>query len=276
MLNEFMSYTFDLMIPGQPDIFHKRPDQALRSLKWLRGMGLETEDEFVSMKQGMEDRREEEEEDVYSFLLSAAALKPLGICTLLMVFQQFSGINAVMFYSVSIFVASGSPSPHASTIILGIVNIAATIISNLLIDRLGRKVARMQNVKSRPQRDLTVAWQVLLQLSCVGMIVSLGLLGFHYHSDETSPATPLVALMVNLSSLHLRFQNHLPGLHRQLLPWLWPHPLASDGRTAAFKSSRTLRCFRHWVKNQTYMNYKLTQITTPVSISGPIGRQLFW
>ena len=162
-------------------------------------MGLETEDEFVSMKQGMEDRREEEEEDVYSFLLSAPALKPLGICTLLMVFQQFSGINAVMFYSVSIFVASGSPSPHASTIILGIVNIAATIISNLLIDRLGRKVARMQNVKSRPQRDLTVAWQVLLQLSCVGMIVSLGLLGFHYHSDETSPATPLVALMVNLS-----------------------------------------------------------------------------
>ena len=105
------------------------------------------------MKQGMEDRREEEEEDVYSFLLSAAALKPLGICTLLMVFQQFSGINAVMFYSVSIFVASGSPSPHASTIILGIVNIAATIISNLLIDRLGRKVVRMQNAKSTPKRS---------------------------------------------------------------------------------------------------------------------------
>ena len=102
------------------------------------------------MKQGMEDRREEEEEDVYSFLLSAPALKPLGICTLLMVFQQFSGINAVMFYSVSIFVASGSPSPHASTIILGIVNIAATIISNLLIDRLGRKVGKSQ---SRPQRS---------------------------------------------------------------------------------------------------------------------------
>ena len=122
--------------------YSNRPDDALRSLKWLRGGGLETEDEFVSMKQGMEDRREEEEEDVYSFLLSPPALKPLGICTLLMVFQQFSGINAVMFYSVSIFVASGSPSPHASTIILGVVNIAATIVSNLLIDRLGRKVGK--------------------------------------------------------------------------------------------------------------------------------------
>ena len=121
--------------------YSNRPDDALLSLKWLRGKGLETEDEFVSMKQGMEDRREEE--DVYSFLLSPPALKPLGICTLLMVFQQFSGINAVMFYSVSIFVASGSSSPHASTIILGVVNIAATIISNLLIDRLGRKVGKI-------------------------------------------------------------------------------------------------------------------------------------
>ena len=124
---------------------NKRPDQALRALKWLRGRGLETEDEFVSMKQGMEDKREEEDGDVYSFLLSAPALKPLAICTLLMVFQQFSGINAVMFYSVSIFVASGSPSPHASTVILGIVNIAATILSNLLIDRLGRKVSLVDN-----------------------------------------------------------------------------------------------------------------------------------
>ena len=120
----------------------RRPDEALRALKWLRGSGLETEDDFVSMKQRMEDKSEEEEENVYSFLISARALKPLGICTLLMVFQQFSGINAVMFYSVSIFVASGSPSPHASTIILGVVNIAATIISNLLIDRLGRKVGK--------------------------------------------------------------------------------------------------------------------------------------
>ena len=147
------------------------------------------------MKQGMEDRREAEEEDVYSFLLSAPALKPLGICTLLMIFQQFSGINAVMFYSVSIFVASGSPSPHASTIILGIVNIAATIISNLLIDRLGRKVGRMI-IPDQDPRELTAAPQVLLQLSCVGMIASLGLLGFHYHSHSSSPATPLVALMV--------------------------------------------------------------------------------
>ena len=65
-------------------------------------------------------------------------IKPTTICVLMMIFQQLSGINAVMFYSVSIFSDSGSWSPHVSTIILGIVNIFATVSSNSLIDFVGR------------------------------------------------------------------------------------------------------------------------------------------
>ena len=65
-------------------------------------------------------------------------IKPITICVLMMIFQQLSGINAVMFYSVSIFSDSGSWSPYISTIILGIVNIFATIFSNSLIDLVGR------------------------------------------------------------------------------------------------------------------------------------------
>lgn len=92
----------------------------------------------MSLKQAAEDREEQEEGGALT--LSSSDLRPLGVCVGLMACQQFSGINAVMFYSVSIFVASGSSSPHVSTIILGIVNIFATVLSNLLIDRLGRKV----------------------------------------------------------------------------------------------------------------------------------------
>jgi len=59
----------------------------------------------------------------------------------LMFFQQFSGINAVMFYSVNIFRLAGSSiDSNLATIILGVVNIAATIFSNAFIDRLGRKI----------------------------------------------------------------------------------------------------------------------------------------
>ncbi|CAB4063426.1 TRET1 [Lepeophtheirus salmonis] len=68
---------------------------------------------------------------------------------------KFSGINAVLFYSVSIFESAGSSiDSNLATIILGIVNICATIFSNVLIDRLGRKI--------------------LLYISLIGMIGSLG------------------------------------------------------------------------------------------------------
>ena len=41
-----------------------------------------------------------------------------------------------MFYSVSIFEKSGSSiDPNMATIILGVVNICATVVANALIDR---------------------------------------------------------------------------------------------------------------------------------------------
>merc|ERR1712212_1355729 len=99
-----------------------------------------------------------------------------------------------MFYSVSIFNDSGSSSPHTSTIILGVVNIFATMMSNILIDRLGRKV--------------------LLYISAVGMMLSLGLLGGHYYLLERNmsyPYTPLIALVVYIVSFSTGFGP---------IPWL--------------------------------------------------------
>lgn len=59
----------------------------------------------------------------------------------LMLFQQLSGINAVIFYTVSIFKMSGSTiNNYLSTIIVGVVNLISTFLANVLIDRLGRKI----------------------------------------------------------------------------------------------------------------------------------------
>lgn len=67
--------------------------------------------------------------------------RPLMISLSLMFFQQFSGINTVMFYTVDIFKSTHSSiDPHVSTIIVGAVQVAATAVSVLLMDRLGRKV----------------------------------------------------------------------------------------------------------------------------------------
>lgn len=58
------------------------------------------------------------------------------------VFQQFSGINAIMYYGPVIFSSAGiSPIKNAifATFIMGLVNFVFTFITFLLVDKLGRR-----------------------------------------------------------------------------------------------------------------------------------------
>lgn len=58
-----------------------------------------------------------------------------------MLFQQFSGVNAVIFYTSSIFSAAGSDlDANISSIIVGVVQFVSTFVSTLVVDRLGRKI----------------------------------------------------------------------------------------------------------------------------------------
>lgn len=67
--------------------------------------------------------------------------KPAIISIILMFFQQFSGSNAVLFYSSSIFEASKDfLNPKKSTIVLGTVQVVATLFSNVIVDKVGRKI----------------------------------------------------------------------------------------------------------------------------------------
>jgi len=67
--------------------------------------------------------------------------RPLLIGCALAVFQQFCGINAIMYYAPEIFKASGSSTDaaFAQTVTVGIVNLAFTFVAIALVDRAGRK-----------------------------------------------------------------------------------------------------------------------------------------
>lgn len=63
------------------------------------------------------------------------------ICVMLMFFQQFSGINAVIFFAEVIFKAAGSSlEPKYSSIIIGVVQVLMTFVAAILVERAGRKV----------------------------------------------------------------------------------------------------------------------------------------
>jgi facilitated trehalose transporter len=120
-------------------LFLGREEEAQKALQWLRGSSTDIRAELNEIKNT--NLLSKKCATKLTDLLGKTYLKPLLTSLGLMFFQQFSGINAVIFYTVSIFEMSGSSvDSNLSTIIVGLVNIAASIFATLLIDRVGRKV----------------------------------------------------------------------------------------------------------------------------------------
>ncbi|CAN7990247.1 unnamed protein product, partial [Ixodes hexagonus] len=93
--------------------------------------------------------------------------KPILLSLFLMFAQQFSGINAVMFYAVSIFQSAGtSIPPEDCMVIIGLVQVFATLAATMVMDKGGRRV--------------------LLLVSAGMLAVSLAILGGYHYVKETN------------------------------------------------------------------------------------------
>ena len=75
--------------------------EARSALQWLRGQDSDISNELADMETANVIAKKNQFK--FKELFKTAYLKPMGISLGLMFAQQFSGINAVMFYSVSIF-----------------------------------------------------------------------------------------------------------------------------------------------------------------------------
>jgi sugar porter (SP) family MFS transporter len=76
--------------------------------------------------------------EIFKPWLRNALIIAVGI----MFFQQFVGINTVIYYSPKIFLAAGfegNEAAIAAAVIVGVVNVLFTIVSLFIIDRLGRR-----------------------------------------------------------------------------------------------------------------------------------------
>ncbi|KAL2894616.1 Sugar transporter ERD6-like 6 [Bienertia sinuspersici] len=65
---------------------------------------------------------------------------PLMIGNGLLILQQLSGINGVLFYSSTIFKEAGVTSSNAATFGLGAVQVLATVVTTWLADKAGRRL----------------------------------------------------------------------------------------------------------------------------------------
>ncbi|XP_037089041.1 facilitated trehalose transporter Tret1-2 homolog [Pollicipes pollicipes] len=166
-------------------VAHGKLKEAAKSLRWLRGQDVNISDELSSITEHI--TAAQRTHSSLRDLLSPHYLRALAISLALMFFQQMSGINAVIFYSVSIFkIAGSSIDGNLCSVVVGLVNFGATFIANVMIDRLGRKV--------------------LLYISSSLMVASLAVLGAFFYVKEELPQQhalvtelgwlPLVSFMV--------------------------------------------------------------------------------
>lgn len=122
--------------------------------RWLMSKGREAEsrrilnriEEPAEVENSMKDMKEEIEKykerpkftEVFKPWLRTALIIAVGI----MFFQQFVGINTVIYYSPKIFLIAGFEGARAAiwgAVSVGVVNVAFTVLSLFLIDKWGRR-----------------------------------------------------------------------------------------------------------------------------------------
>lgn len=75
----------------------------------------------------------------WSDLLKPGILVAVIAGSAIAILGQFMGVNAVLYYGPKIFSEAGFDNPMFSTVLVGVVNMATTILAVFIIDRVGRK-----------------------------------------------------------------------------------------------------------------------------------------
>ena len=108
------------------------------ALSVIKAMGSEHPDaELEEIRASMHRERTEAVEPLFKRSLQL----PIFLAVSIGVFNQLSGINAILYYAPDIFAAAGMDrmSTFSQSIFIGVSNLIATFIGMALIDKLGRK-----------------------------------------------------------------------------------------------------------------------------------------
>lgn len=134
-----------LFLPDTPNSLIERghPDEAKEMLRKIRG----TED-IMAEYEDLIVASEESKLVTHPWrnILERRNRAPLTMSICIPFFQQLTGINVIMFYAPVLFktIGFGDDASLMSAVITGLVNVLATVVSLVLVDRLGRRFLFLQ------------------------------------------------------------------------------------------------------------------------------------
>ncbi|NRA91952.1 MAG: sugar porter family MFS transporter [Psychroserpens sp.] len=157
-----------------------KDEDALHILSKIHGEE-EAKAEILEIKESIADNQNKAKVNY----LSAAVLTVILIGSVLSILQQFTGINAVLYYGADIFekaLGFGKEDVLAQQILLAFVNLIFTIVAMFTVDKYGRKP--------------------LLYIGSIGMIFGFLLLGISLQQDAVGLVS-LIGVLVFIGSFAL-------------------------------------------------------------------------
>ncbi len=145
----------------------RRTEDARRTIETI-WPGEDTEARLNAIQELLED---ESHTVSWAEIFAPRWREPLKVGLGLAILQQITGINAIIYYSNTIFAAAGFATPEsqasATTWAIGGVNVLATFIALAFIDRLGRRPLLMAGLVGMTVSLIAVGL-AFLQLSTMG------------------------------------------------------------------------------------------------------------
>jgi len=201
-------------IPESPRwlILHKgRASDASSILAVINPGGYESD--LAAIQQAGE--RDQEDKDAPP-LLSKKYKVPVMLAVLFAVFNQVSGINAIIYYAPRIFEMTGlgKHSSLLSTVGIGAVNFLFTLLAMNMIDRFGRRT--------------------LMLIGSVGLVLSLGCVSYAFYTKDFNGNMVTIALLVYIAF----FAFSQGAVIWVFISEIFPNQVRAKGQT--------LGSFTHW------------------------------
>lgn len=200
------------LVPESPRwlILHKgKINEALAVLKKINPTNC---DEQLKAIQDSQKPKTSEEN-----LLSKKYKRPITLAVLFAIFNQVSGINAIIYYSPRIFEMAGlgAHTSLLSTVGIGMVNFTFTLIAIAIIDKVGRRK--------------------LMLIGSFGLILSLGLVSKTFFSGDFSGLAITIYLMLFIAF----FAFSQGAVIWVFISEIFPNEVRAKGQT--------LGSFTHWI-----------------------------
>ncbi|GAQ91216.1 sugar transporter [Klebsormidium nitens] len=243
------------VLPESPRWLAKNEYQArlVAALRQLRGAECDTRTEMQEIQEAARQSSAQPRATLRD-LFKRDLTWPLVAGVGLMVLQQFSGVNAVMFYSGTIFRAAGVHSADAAAFTCGLLQVFMTGLAVWLMDKAGRRL--------------------LLMVSAGGMAVSSAALAYSFWLPPGSLAASYLAiasLLVYIAAFSLGmgavpwiimseiFPVHVRGLAGScatLVNW-----------TASFTVTQTFQYLLLWSAPGAFLLYAVECVVTVFFVS---------